>query len=49
MKNLAKKHGVSTHQELERDKSKPGSLGRAAREGLTLSRMAHAKHALKKG
>lgn len=39
MKNLAKKHGISTQEELQRDKGKPGSLGRAAREGITLSRM----------
>ena len=39
MKNLAAKHGVSTHEEMEKDKSKGGSLGRAARLGLTLSKM----------
>jgi hypothetical protein len=39
MKNLAKKHGISTQQELQRDKSKGGSLGHAARMGITLSHM----------
>ena len=43
MKALAKKHGISTHEELEHDKSKGGSLGKAANLGLTLSRMHHAK------
>lgn len=49
MTALAKRHGISTHAELERDKSKGGSLGHAANLGLTLSRMAHAKKQLKKG
>jgi hypothetical protein len=39
MKRLAKKHGRSTHAEMEADKSKGGSLGRAANLGLTLLRM----------
>ncbi len=37
MKNLAKEHGVSTHQEMENDKNKPGGLGAAARLGLRLT------------
>lgn len=37
MKNLAKEHGVSTHEEMENDKDKPGGLGAAARLGLRLT------------
>jgi hypothetical protein len=39
MKNLAKKHGISTQQELQKDKNKGGGLGRAARLGITLTHM----------
>jgi len=41
MKKLAAKHGISTQQELQRDKGKPGGLGRAARMGITLTHMHH--------
>jgi hypothetical protein len=39
MKKLAAKHGVSTQQELQRDKGKSGSIGKAARLGITLTHM----------
>jgi hypothetical protein len=39
MKKAAAKAGESTHQYMEEKKNAGGSLGRAARLGLTLSKM----------
>lgn len=39
MKNAAAKAGMSTHAYMEKKKGAGGSLGRAARLGLTLSKM----------
>lgn len=39
MKKAAKKAGESTHTYMEEKKSSGGSLGKAARLGLTLSKM----------
>ena len=36
---LAKKHGRSTHEEAEADKSKGGKTGKRARLALTLMKM----------
>ncbi len=44
MTRLAKKHGVSVHEEMERDKhSKDASLRGAANLGLRLSKMSKAR------
>lgn len=40
MKNAAKRAGVSTHSYMEEHKGDSGSLGAAAREGITLSKIA---------
>ena len=39
MKNAAKRAGMSTHAYMEEHKHSSGSLGRAARLGLSLSKM----------
>jgi hypothetical protein len=39
MRKLAAKHGISTQQELQKDKDKSGGIGRAARLGITLTHM----------
>lgn len=39
MKNAASKAGTSTHSYMESHKDSGGSLGKAARLGLTLSKM----------
>jgi hypothetical protein len=39
MKNAAAKAGMSTHAYMEKEKGAGGSLGKAARLGLTLSKM----------
>lgn len=39
MKNAAKKAGESTHSYMESKKDSGGSMGRAARLGLTLSKL----------
>lgn len=43
MKNAAKRAGISTHAFMEKKKNAPGSLGKAARLGLTLSKMSKKK------
>lgn len=43
MKKAAARAGESTHEYMEKHKHSSGSLGRAARLGLTLSRMHHKK------
>jgi hypothetical protein len=48
-KRAAAKAGMSTHAYMEKEKHAPGSAGKRARLGLTLSRMAHAKAKLRKG
>lgn len=47
-KKAAAKAGMSTHAYMEKHKHDSGTAGNRARLGLTLSRMAHAKKALKK-
>jgi hypothetical protein len=47
-KKAAAKAGMSTHAYMEKHKGDSGTAGRRARLGLTLSRMVHAKKALKK-
>jgi hypothetical protein len=48
-RKAAAKAGMSTHAFMEKHKHSSGTAGKRARLGLTLSRMAHAKHTLKKG
>ena len=48
-KRAAAKAGESTHAYMESKKDAPGTAGKRARLGLTLSRMAHAKSKMKKG
>ena len=47
-KKAAAKAGISTHAYMEEHKDSPGTAGKRARLGLTLSRIAHAKRALTK-
>ena len=47
-KKAAAKAGVSTHAYMEEHRNSPGTAGKRARLGLTLSCMAHAKKALTK-
>jgi hypothetical protein len=44
-KEAAKKAGMSTHAYMEAHKDDPGTAGRRARLGLTLSRMSRKKKA----